>query len=44
MDDKRSYMTGDYTNQVNAMDINMKALENNLLHFTIWGYVAGTQK
>lgn len=38
MDGKEAYISGDYTNQIKAMDANMCALERNLLNFTLWNY------
>ncbi|KAJ3169011.1 hypothetical protein HK101_011581 [Irineochytrium annulatum] len=38
MDERRAYITGDYTNQEHALDMNMKALEENLINFTLWNY------
>ncbi|KAI8916174.1 glycoside hydrolase superfamily [Gorgonomyces haynaldii] len=38
MDNKIAYQTGDYSQQIKAMDCNMSALERNLLSFTLWNY------
>ena len=38
LDDKKAYLTGDYSAQVMAMDYNLSALERNLLNFTLWNY------
>jgi hypothetical protein len=40
MKDKRAYRTGDFSLQARAMDATMRALEANLLNFTIWNYTA----
>ncbi|KAJ1547842.1 hypothetical protein HK405_004811, partial [Cladochytrium tenue] len=40
MDDRKAYATGDYSAQVHAMDVNIRALEANLINFTLWTYVA----
>ncbi|KAI9347407.1 glycoside hydrolase superfamily [Zopfochytrium polystomum] len=40
LDDKASYKTGNYSTQEWAMDANMRALEANLVNYTIWTYVA----
>jgi len=40
MKDKRAYRTGDFSLQVKALDANMRALEANLLNFTLWNYTA----
>jgi hypothetical protein len=37
---KKAYSTGDWSDQKNAIDDYMQALEANLLHFTIWNYTA----
>jgi hypothetical protein len=37
---KKAYRTGDWSMQVRAMDATMRALEENLLGFTIWNYTA----
>lgn len=34
----RAYRTGDFRAQVGAMDRSMRALEDNLLSFTLWNY------
>jgi hypothetical protein len=38
MDGKSAYLTGDYSQQIQAMDANMAALEKDLLSFTLWNY------
>jgi hypothetical protein len=40
MRDKRAYRTGDFSRQVRALDASMRALEANLLSFTLWNYTA----
>lgn len=40
MKDKRAYRTGDFSLQAKALDTNMRALEANLLNFTLWNYTA----
>ncbi|KAJ3190577.1 hypothetical protein HK101_008586 [Irineochytrium annulatum] len=40
MDKGRSFRTGDYRNQTHAMDVNLAALEANLMSFTLWNYCA----
>lgn len=37
---KKAYRTGDFSLQVKAMDASMRALEANLLSFTLWNYTA----
>ena len=38
MDDKAAYLSGDYNNQIAALDASMHALESNMLNFTLWNY------
>ena len=38
MDDKHAYKTGDYSKHIRAMNATMRAMESNLLAFTIWNY------
>lgn len=38
MDDKRAYVTGDFSSQIKAMDANNHALEISQLSFTLWTY------
>ena len=38
MDNKQSYQTGTYTNQICALDANISAMESNLFNFTLWNY------
>jgi len=40
LDDKRAYRTGDFGKQVAAMDRTMRALDDNLLSYTLWNYTA----
>ncbi|KAJ3308894.1 hypothetical protein HDU76_003782 [Blyttiomyces sp. JEL0837] len=40
MDNRHAYHSGDYTAQEKAMDTNMRALESNLINFTLWNYVS----
>ncbi|MEE8120251.1 MAG: cellulase family glycosylhydrolase [Anaerolineales bacterium] len=37
---KRAYRTGDYRDQIRAMDRSMRAMEDNLLSYTLWNYTA----
>jgi hypothetical protein len=37
---KEAYRTGDFSDQVEAMDDTMQALEANLVSFTLWNYTA----
>jgi hypothetical protein len=37
---RRAYRTGDFRAQVQVMDRSMRAMEDNLLSFTIWDYTA----
>jgi hypothetical protein len=36
----RAYRTGDYRDQIRAMDRSMRAMEDNLLSCTLWNYTA----
>ena len=36
----RAYKTGDYTQPLRAMDATVSAMEENLLHYTLWCYTA----
>ena len=38
MDCKASYISGDYSSQIKALDAAMYALESNMLNFTLWNY------
>ena len=38
MERKRAYRTGDFSRQTQAMDATMRALERNLVSFTLWNY------
>jgi hypothetical protein len=38
MEGKRAYRTGNFSTQIKAMDRSMRAMEANLLSFTIWNY------
>ncbi len=40
MQNKRAYRTGNFSRQIEALDVNMQALEANLLSFTLWNYTA----
>ncbi|KAI9347952.1 glycoside hydrolase superfamily [Zopfochytrium polystomum] len=40
MDDRKAYRDGDYSTQERAMDTNIRALEANLINFTLWNYVS----
>ncbi len=40
LQDKRAYRTGDFSQQVQAMDRTFQALEANLLSGTLWNYTA----
>jgi len=40
MDNKKAYQTGDFSAQINAFDRTLRALEENLHHFTLWNYTA----
>jgi hypothetical protein len=40
MNHGRSYVTGDYTEQIRAMDASLGALERNFLSYTLWNYCA----
>ncbi|KAG5372053.1 putative glycosyl hydrolase [Yarrowia sp. C11] len=40
MDDKYAYRTGDYSQQIRALDANQYALEGSKLHYTLWVYTA----
>ena len=40
MNDKAAYQSGDFSAQVQAMETNMRALEDNLLSYTLWTYAA----
>jgi hypothetical protein len=37
---QRAYRTGDFRSQVQVMDRSMRAMDDNLLSFTIWNYTA----
>ncbi len=37
---RRAYHTGDYRDQIRAMDRSMQAMEDNLLSYTLWNYTA----
>lgn len=37
---KRAFRTGDYRDQIRAMDRSMRAMEDNLLSCTLWNYTA----
>ncbi len=40
MHERRAYETGDFSRQVAALDTTMRALERNLVPFTLWNYTA----
>lgn len=40
MHDKEAYSTDDFTNQVKAMDRILKAMDVNILSYTLWNYTA----
>ncbi|MGB2955518.1 MAG: cellulase family glycosylhydrolase [Anaerolineales bacterium] len=40
LDNKKAYHTGDFSAQINAFDRTLRALEENLHHFTLWNYTA----
>ncbi len=40
MHEKQAFMTNDFSAQVKSMDRCMRALEDNLLSFTLWNYTA----
>jgi hypothetical protein len=40
MKNKRAFRTGDFSLQVKALDATMRALEANLVSFTLWNYTA----
>jgi len=40
MRNKRAYRTGNFSPQVKAMDASMRAMEGNLLNYTLWNYTA----
>jgi len=40
LDDKRAYRTGDFRAQVAAMDRTLRAMDDNLLSYTLWNYTA----
>ena len=40
LDNKKAYQTGDFSAQINAYDRTLRALEENLHHFTLWNYTA----
>jgi hypothetical protein len=37
---RKAYRTGDFSNQIRAMDATMAALESNFASFTLWNYTA----
>ena len=41
MHEKKAFMSNDFSAQVKSMDRCMRALEDNLLSFTLWNYTAG---
>ena len=40
LDDKRAYRTGDFRTQAAAMDRTLRAMDDNLLSYTLWNYTA----
>lgn len=40
MGNRRAYQTGDFSQQVQALDASYTAMEANLLHTTLWNYTA----
>lgn len=40
LENKKSYRTGDFSDQVKAMDRSMQAMDANLLNFTLWNYTS----
>ena len=40
LNEKRAYQTGNFSVQTRAMDATMRALETNLVSFTLWNYTA----
>ncbi len=40
LDNKSAYRTGDFGSQVKALDRTIRALEENLHHFTLWNYTS----
>ena len=40
LDNKKAYQNGDFSAQINAFDRTLRALEENLHHFTLWNYTA----
>jgi hypothetical protein len=40
LNDKKAYRTGDDSDQIQAMDATMYALESNFVAFTLWNYTA----
>lgn len=40
MNHGKAYVTGDYTEQIKAMDANLSGLERNMLSYTLWNYCA----
>lgn len=37
---KKAYRTGDFSDQIRAMDRSMQAMDGNLLNFTLWNYTS----
>ncbi len=40
LDHKKAYKTGNFQNQIEALDTSFRALENSLLHSTLWNYTS----
>jgi hypothetical protein len=41
LDNKKAYKNGDFSAQIKAFDRTLRALEENLHHYTLWNYTAG---
>ncbi|KAF0110187.1 MAG: putative glycosidase [Chloroflexi bacterium] len=40
MQNKKAYFSGNFSNQIKAMNRSIRALEENLLNYTLWNYTA----
>jgi hypothetical protein len=38
LNQKKAFLTGDYAHHTNFLDAVLRAMENNLVHFTLWNY------
>jgi hypothetical protein len=38
LDRKQAYLSGDYSRQIEALDRSLRAMDDNLMSFTIWNY------